>query len=378
MARINLWETVVNGSGAPVSVASVDVWLARTTTDATIYAAETGPGTLANPVTTTNGTIPGWVDEGEYDLHVTGVGITTTDKRFNAVLGGNPAKAADSITSAEIGADQVGTSEIAPGAVTSAELAADSVIAGKIAAGAISQSSDFAASVVDATALAANAVTSGKIAANAVIAGKLANASIDTSARFAADVVDAAAIAPDAVGATELAANAVDNAAIQVGVINPSKFDFSATGNLIGQVVGTGGGTQGPLNATFTNLTGITSTHNLTTANNNFTLLAFAQVHCKVSGASAGVDVFETIEVRWTLDGAAIPVEGRFGCKLRNDGAGITDYVEGTIVLACGLTLTLGSSYVLRLQARVNAADANTDSTVNLENTGYNYILLGQ
>ncbi len=191
MARINLWETVVNGSGLPISGASVDVWLARTTTDATIFADEVGGGTLANPVTTTNGNIPGWVEEGEYDLHVTGVGITETTKRINLVLGGNPAKAANSITSTEIGADQVGTSEIAPGAVTSDELAADSVIAGKIAAGAVSQSTDFAAGVVDAAAIGADQVGTSEIAP---------------------DAVTAAEIAPNAVGNSEMADNAIGNA----------------------------------------------------------------------------------------------------------------------------------------------------------------------
>lgn len=64
----------------------------------------------------------------------------------------------------------VDTLGLADGVVTSDKLAADAVVAGKIAAGAISQSSDFAAGVVDQAAIGTDAVGSDELAVAAVAA----------------------------------------------------------------------------------------------------------------------------------------------------------------------------------------------------------------
>lgn len=65
---------------------------------ATVYGAETGGGTLPNPLTTdANGRIEGWVDPGSYNLQVSGAGITTYTQPYEAVRG-------DGVTNISVGA----------------------------------------------------------------------------------------------------------------------------------------------------------------------------------------------------------------------------------------------------------------------------------
>lgn len=51
---------------------------------ATVYEAETGGATISNPVTSENGRIPGWLEEGAYDLTVTYNGQEAAPVRFEA------------------------------------------------------------------------------------------------------------------------------------------------------------------------------------------------------------------------------------------------------------------------------------------------------
>lgn len=53
-------------------------------TAATVYEAATGSTTLTNPLTTSSGRIEGWLDEGSYNLVVSGTGITTYTQAFEA------------------------------------------------------------------------------------------------------------------------------------------------------------------------------------------------------------------------------------------------------------------------------------------------------
>lgn len=79
MARCEIPYVVYKGQN-PVQVASGASVLVniRGGGAATIYAAEVGATTGANPITTDAfGRIEGWVDEGSYDLIVSGSGITT-------------------------------------------------------------------------------------------------------------------------------------------------------------------------------------------------------------------------------------------------------------------------------------------------------------
>jgi hypothetical protein len=89
MARVEIPETVARrrGSGvlAAVGGASVQVNV-RGGGAATVYAAATGSTTVANPIPTdADGRIEGWVEEGSYDLVVSGGTITPYTQRYEAV-----------------------------------------------------------------------------------------------------------------------------------------------------------------------------------------------------------------------------------------------------------------------------------------------------
>lgn len=75
--------TVLNAAGQPVSGASVQI---RKRPDAaqTLYAAETGTGTTANPATANSkGRITGWLPMGTYTANVSGTGITSYSEHFD-------------------------------------------------------------------------------------------------------------------------------------------------------------------------------------------------------------------------------------------------------------------------------------------------------
>lgn len=116
MARVEIPFSVVNSSNALVAGASIQV-NTRAGTSSTVYAAETGGATLPNPLTSDSlGRIEGWVDEGSYNLVISGAGLTTYTQRFEANRG-------DGVSL--IAANAVGTAAIANTSVTFAKLAAD-------------------------------------------------------------------------------------------------------------------------------------------------------------------------------------------------------------------------------------------------------------
>jgi microcystin-dependent protein len=96
--------TVVGGAvNLAVSGASVQVNI-RGGGPATVYAGETGATTVANPLTTTTeGRIDGWLDEGSYNLVVSGSGITTYTQAIDLVRGDGVGRfAAGTITQAAL------------------------------------------------------------------------------------------------------------------------------------------------------------------------------------------------------------------------------------------------------------------------------------
>lgn len=90
MARVEIDEIVLRSAGSSVSTvagASIQVNI-RNAGAATVYAAATGGTTLSNPLTSdAYGRIEGWLDEGSYDLVVSGAGLTTYTERFEATSG---------------------------------------------------------------------------------------------------------------------------------------------------------------------------------------------------------------------------------------------------------------------------------------------------
>lgn len=104
MSRVEIPFVVQDTSGnALVSTASITVNV-RGGGTATVFAAETGGTTLANPLTSSAvGGIDGWLDEGSYNLVVSGPGITTYTQPFDAVRGDGVGRyAAGSITLAAL------------------------------------------------------------------------------------------------------------------------------------------------------------------------------------------------------------------------------------------------------------------------------------
>lgn len=85
MPRVEIGEVVIDTNGNALSGASCQV-NKREGGAATVYSAETGAGTVANPILTDSaGRITGWLEGGSYDIVVTpGVGSPFT-QQFEAV-----------------------------------------------------------------------------------------------------------------------------------------------------------------------------------------------------------------------------------------------------------------------------------------------------
>ena len=84
MARVEIQETVQYRDGEAVDGASVQVNV-RGGGAATVYAAASGGTTKTNPLTTDNGRVEGYLEEGSYDLVISGTGITSYTQPIEVV-----------------------------------------------------------------------------------------------------------------------------------------------------------------------------------------------------------------------------------------------------------------------------------------------------
>jgi len=83
MSRVPIREVVLDPSGNVKANIPITVRTVPDAAVATIYTAETGVGTETNPVLTDGaGRIPGWLDEGSYDLTI---GSDPTTVRLNLI-----------------------------------------------------------------------------------------------------------------------------------------------------------------------------------------------------------------------------------------------------------------------------------------------------
>ena len=90
MPRAKIPVTVLGSDGRPFAGAAVTVRKRSDASLATIYSAETGGGTLANPLTSDAfGRVGGWVDRNAYDCIVTGSGLTTFTEPLDAAPAGD-------------------------------------------------------------------------------------------------------------------------------------------------------------------------------------------------------------------------------------------------------------------------------------------------
>src|SRR2546426_8700237 len=99
MARVEIAETVQNRRGQAQVGVAVTITVRSTGLPATIYAAETGATTVANPLRTdSDGEINGWLDVGSYTISVP----NADDVAYEAVSG-------TSLSSGVAGGDLTGT-----------------------------------------------------------------------------------------------------------------------------------------------------------------------------------------------------------------------------------------------------------------------------
>ena len=83
MARVRVPITVIDASGNAVTGASVQVQNRATLSNATLYQAETGGTTVANPTSTDSfGRVAAWIGRGAYQAVISGGGLATYTQHF--------------------------------------------------------------------------------------------------------------------------------------------------------------------------------------------------------------------------------------------------------------------------------------------------------
>lgn len=246
MARGQIDSVVLDGNGAPVVGAQVQVQQRGSSTLAAIWQGASGATELPNPCfTDVYGRVPGWLNRGAYDFYISHRSIAPYQEAIDIAPGGDgsidtawladgcvtDAKLSGTLSSGSIGAGAVGTTQLADGAVTDAKVNASGISGAKIQAG-----------TLPTAALAASAVTTAKIAdanvTDAKIVGmdgsKLVAASV-TGAKLANATVTQTQMAADSVGSTQIISGAVGTTEIADGSVTPAKLASSA-GVLTGEV----------------------------------------------------------------------------------------------------------------------------------------------
>lgn len=128
MARGLIPYIVVKTNGDPAVGASAQINI-RGGGSATVYTTEGGATTTGNPVSTdAEGRIVGWLDEGSYDITVSGSGISTVSRGLDIIKGGGTFAEADG---------SVTTNKIAASAVTNPKMGVGSVLTNNIIDGAV-------------------------------------------------------------------------------------------------------------------------------------------------------------------------------------------------------------------------------------------------
>lgn len=147
MPRVQIGKTVIDTAGNVQAGVDVYVYDIDTVSEATVYQDDSSGTTLSQPLSTdSNGIVPGWVEEGAYDISVGGV--TTELHAFSAESGGDVyshasrhdtggADAISALNASVITAGEFPTARLADSAVTAAKLGTNAVTEGKIASDAV-------------------------------------------------------------------------------------------------------------------------------------------------------------------------------------------------------------------------------------------------
>lgn len=131
MARVKITHVVQKISDNTAATAQVSVRQRGQTTGGPQLYNQSG-GTIGSPgdaITTVGGRIEAWVDEGSYDLVVSGDGFTTYTQEYEAVSGKHQ------VINSDIADNAVTASKIVSGAITSAKVATDAINSANIGIG---------------------------------------------------------------------------------------------------------------------------------------------------------------------------------------------------------------------------------------------------
>ncbi len=77
-------------AGNALSALTCNVYDRDTTTNIVLYTGSTGGGTLVNPFTLTDGKVEFYINQGSYDVTISGAGITPVTKHVEAIHAENP------------------------------------------------------------------------------------------------------------------------------------------------------------------------------------------------------------------------------------------------------------------------------------------------
>lgn len=166
--------------------------------------------------------------------------ITSTQIGANQITTGNLAVgavtadtiAANAITSDKITANSITTGMIQAGAIGATQIATNAITADKVNAGAIT-AGKIAALSIDATKIIAGSIGADQLAANSITAGKIVAGAISAS-HIAAKTITANQIATGTISANELAAYSVTASKIQTGAITVDKISSGAAAGTYG------------------------------------------------------------------------------------------------------------------------------------------------
>ena len=182
------------------------------TTDGLLYRYTSSGFTTSIPTTALTGTITSTqIGANQITTGALAVGAVTADTI-----------AANAITSSHISSNSITTGMIQAGAIGATQIASNAITADKINAGAVT-ATKIAALSIDASKIVAGSIGADQIAANAITAGKIAAGAVSAN-NIAAGTITATQIASGTITANQLAAYAVTAAKLDVNALSTAKF----------------------------------------------------------------------------------------------------------------------------------------------------------